>query len=209
MPEIKWHGAIIPRLRAGTSARPPRAAARGHASSIGYALQTRAFVGRADLVRCATPSRGRAFRDVGTHPPLKESRRFRTPDPVFLPALGRDGRTAYPALAPVGETGPEAQSRRDRFGSTSLRQIGWHEGCLLRWGSAPIRAPPSRPPKASFRRASRSSPGPLSVRAPAARRDTQPSCARSAHADHVSHLSRRSPSLQRHADGADSFQVVI
>jgi hypothetical protein len=54
-------------------------------------------------------------------PPCIGSRRFRTSGRVFLPPLGRDGRTAYPSLAPVGETHPEAQSRRDRGISAVLR----------------------------------------------------------------------------------------
>jgi len=47
---------------------------------------------------------------AGPHPPpYLGSRRFRTSGRVFLPPLGRDGRTAYPSVAPVGETHPEAQ----------------------------------------------------------------------------------------------------
>ncbi len=52
------------------------------------------------------------------------SRRFRTSGHVFLPPLGRDGRTAYPSVAPVGETHPEAQTRRDRETSATLRFRG-------------------------------------------------------------------------------------
>jgi hypothetical protein len=87
-------------------------------------------------------------------------------------------------LAPVGETHPEAQTRRDRGISASLRFRGaWFCPVTPEVGVA------AAPPMA------------LSLRASAAARDTRPSGVRKrAPADHVSRASRRGPPQQRHAD---------
>jgi len=112
------------------------------------------------------------------------SRRFRTSGRVFLLPLGRDGRTAYPSVTPVEETHPEAQSRRDRGISVSLRFRG-------------ARSCPVTPEVG----AAASPPLPLPHRASTAARDTPQSGGRKRPPPYdVSRPSRRGPPRQRPAD---------
>ena len=99
------------RLRLRLRARPPATVFdRGHAFSDCVPSERE---------RSSVPpssNAARLWRAGGLHsseaapPPYLGSRRFRISGRVFLPPLGRDGRTAYPSLAPVGETHPEAQT---------------------------------------------------------------------------------------------------
>jgi len=104
--------------------------------------------------------------------------------PRFPPSARSVRSPDLSLLAPVGETHPEAQTRRDRGISVSLRFRG-ARSCPV----SPEVGAAAAPPLA------------LLLRASTAARDTQPSGARKrAPDDHVSRPSRRGPPQQRHAD---------
>jgi hypothetical protein len=110
------------------------------------------------------------------------------PIPDLWPRFPPSARSVWPdglsLLAPVGETHPEAQTRRDRETSATLRFRG-------------ARFCPSAPEVGVAAAPSTA----LLLRASAAARDTRPSGTRKrAPADHVSRASRRGPPQQRHAD---------
>jgi len=138
----------------------------------------------------STSPAARRWRAGGLHsskaapPPCIGSRRSRTSGRVFLPPLDRDDHEIWSLLAPVGETHPEAQTRRDRGISASLRFRG-------------ARSRPVTPEVG----AAASPPMALPLRASAAARDTPQSGARKRAPSHdVSRPSRRGPPQQRHAD---------
>jgi len=127
------------RFRARARARPPFAVCdRDHAASVATPSERERSSVALDLVRCAPAARRRAAFEQGRPlPSCIGSRRFRTSGRVFLPPLGRDGRTAYPSLAPVGETHPdvaiaESPYHSDSAGPDSVLQPPWSAWRLRR-----------------------------------------------------------------------------
>ena len=108
--------------------------------------------------------------------PLRESRRFRTSGDVFLPPLRRVGHKANPSSLQS-----EKQAHAPNLGAIAedrlrLTSAGYRGG-LQHPKSALIRSRSSDARRASSPRILRVSPGPLSLRASTAKRDSQPSCA--------------------------------